>query len=73
MSQSHNKELLETLRSLVNNAGVDGTWNYDPYLHGMFNGMELMLSTVEGRQPEYRDTPDEWLCNKELDTRAISA
>ena len=41
--------------------GCDGTWNCDPYMHGMYNGMEYMLAMVESREPVFRDAPDKWL------------
>jgi hypothetical protein len=34
--------------------GADGTWNRDPYLLGMYNGLELAMSILEGREPVYR-------------------
>lgn len=50
--------------------GNDGNWNYDPYMHGMFNGMELMHSIAEKRDPEFREAPDEWLA-KEAASRPV--
>jgi hypothetical protein len=61
-----NKTEMENLQSLVDNAGIDGTWNYDPYFHGMFNGMELMLAVIETREPKYREAPSEWISESEL-------
>lgn len=40
--------------------GMSGNWDYDPYMHGMFNGMELIMSTVEGREPQFREAPATW-------------
>lgn len=49
LEQGYNKlvELLEV-------QGADGNWNYDDYMCGMFNGMELAVATLEGRDPEFR-------------------
>lgn len=55
------KTPLETLRELTEIQGQHGNWNYDPYMHGMYNGMELALATMEGRAPEYKPPPKEWL------------
>lgn len=41
--------------------GCHGNWNYDAYMHGMYNGMEYVLATVTGREPNFKDAPDEWL------------
>jgi hypothetical protein len=53
------------MRDLVEGQGRDGTWNYDPYFHGMYNGMELMLSILEKREPVFREAPKKWLSEKE--------
>ena len=43
----------------------DGNWNFDPYMHGMYNGMELMMALAEGRDPNYREAPEQWLGTQE--------
>jgi len=48
------KELLEV-------QGRDGNWNLDPYMQGMYNGMELMVALAEGRDPVFRKAPENWL------------
>jgi hypothetical protein len=58
---------LEHLREMVKVQGYDGNWNYDPYMHGMYNGMEYMLAMLEDREPVYRTRPDVWLCELPLD------
>lgn len=34
--------------------GEDGNWDYSDYMLGMYNGMELIVSVIEGREPSYR-------------------
>lgn len=34
--------------------GEDGNWDYNDYMLGMYNGMELIVSVMEGREPVYR-------------------
>jgi hypothetical protein len=52
----------EKLRELVEIQGRHGNWNYNEYMRGMFNGMELMLSVIEGdREPQYREAPERYL------------
>lgn len=41
--------------------GTSGNWDYDPYMHGMYNGMEFCHSLIKGVGPKYKDAPDEWL------------
>lgn len=48
------KDAAQQLRELVEIQGMDGTWNADDYMVGMFNGMELALSILEDRDPQYR-------------------
>jgi hypothetical protein len=53
----------EDLRGMHDIQGDHGNWNYDEYMRGMYNGMELMLSTMENRVPEFRDAPGVYLCD----------
>lgn len=56
-------DTLERMREMVKVQGESGNWNYDPYMLGMYNGMEFMLSMLEDREPIYRTRPDVWLCD----------
>lgn len=53
------------LKELLEVQGRNGTWNYDPYFHGMYNGMEVMLAVLEDREPVFRGAPEKWLSKKE--------
>jgi len=52
---------LDKLQELINIQGDDGNWNCDPYMHGMYNGMELARSMITDSKPLFRDPPDRWL------------
>ena len=56
---------LVKLKEMLEVQGRDGTWNYDHYFHGMYNGMECMLAVLEGREPVFREAPKKWLSKKE--------
>lgn len=43
--------------------GSHGNWNFDPYMHGLYNGMEFMLSIAEGREPVFREAPKVWVAD----------
>jgi hypothetical protein len=58
------EETIKIMKDLLEVQGRDGNWNYDSYMMGMYNGMELMLSIVEDREPVYKEAPDEWIENK---------
>lgn len=60
------KGKLELMNQVLKIQGADGNWNYDPYMMGMYNGMELMISLAENREPVFKEAPDEWLDGKTL-------
>ena len=63
---------LEQLRDLRDIQGRDGTWNFDPYMQGMFNGLELAVATMEDREPQYRSAPDKWLMVSQAERDVIA-
>lgn len=44
----------------------NGNWNFDPYMHGMANGLELATAIIEDREPNYKDAPDRWLADSRV-------
>jgi hypothetical protein len=50
----------DTLEDAVKTQCSDGNWNYDPYMHGMANGMIFALSLFKGDKPEYLEAPAKW-------------
>jgi hypothetical protein len=52
---------LKTLREMKDVQCSDGNWNYDPYMHGMANGMIFAISLFDGKRPEYLEAPEQWL------------
>lgn len=49
------KDINEVLKIQGNN----GNWDYDAYMQGMYNGMELIVSMIEKREPIFRSKPDD--------------
>lgn len=49
---------LEKLRELVGNQGKGDmrrmNFGYSPYMRGIYNGLEMALSTMEDREPVYK-------------------
>ena len=39
----------------------NGNWNYDPYMHGMANGLILASAIAEGTEPQYLTAPKKWI------------
>lgn len=64
------KKLVEQMDKFMRIQGSNGNWNYDEYMHGMYNGMELMVATVENRLVNYKDAPEVWGKDKGKDKPA---
>lgn len=52
---------IDHVRDQLNIQGSNGNWNYDPYMMGLYNGLECALATLENREAVYRKTPKVWL------------
>lgn len=57
---------LGVMREMLEVQGTDGTWNYSPYMMGLYNGMEYMLALAEEREPVFRDVPEVFICDIEM-------
>lgn len=55
---------LEEAKQMTELQGNNGNWNYDPYMQGVYNGMEYVLAIFEEREPKFRSAPDMWLADK---------
>ena len=58
-------EKLEALRNVHEIQGRKGNYDYDQYMLGLYNGLELAASIMDDKEPEYRTTTheeqQEWL------------
>lgn len=61
------------LRDVLKVQGYNGNWNYDPYMLGLYNGLEMALSIMEKRQPYFKDAPEVWLCDIPSDNISCEA
>jgi hypothetical protein len=50
-----NESLIRQMRSIKDQQGKPGNWDCDEYMRGMYNGMELLMSIYENRDPEYKE------------------
>lgn len=48
------KKKIESIKSLREIQGTLGNWDYDSYMTGMYNGLELALSVIENREPKFK-------------------
>lgn len=51
----------DTMEEMLEVQGSNGNWDCDPYMHGLYNGMEFMRSLAYGDSPVFRDAPESWL------------
>ena len=58
------KKQVDKVRQMVEVQGLHGNWNFDPYMQGLYNGLEFALSLMEKREPIFRSAPEKWLCDK---------
>lgn len=49
----------EHLQDVLNVQGSRGNWDADPYMLGLFNGLEMARSLWDGDQPNFRAKPEE--------------
>lgn len=60
-----NKKTLAQMNEVLKMQGNKGTYNCNSYMLGMYNGMELMMSIAERREPIYKSCKtEEFLDNK---------
>lgn len=48
---------ISDLKNVRDIQGYGGNWDYDEYMWGMYNGLELALAIMEDREPVYKDKP----------------
>ena len=56
-------DVAQEIRKVLDAQGAHGNWNYDNYMHGLFNGLEMASAIAEGRDPAFRKAPDRWIGN----------
>lgn len=47
-------EKVNKLRDVKEVQGYQGNWNYDNYMCGLYNGLELAMCIIENREPEFK-------------------
>ena len=52
---SNYKKRLEKANDLLKLQGTKGSWDVNDYMQGLFNGMELIVATMENRKPKYKN------------------
>ena len=52
---------VRSTQDIVNTQCNDGNWNYDPYMHGLANGMIIVQSMFTDNPSEFLEAPEIWL------------
>lgn len=60
------ENMVKKMREFLELQGSSGNWNYDPYMHGMYNGMEFLVAMAEDREVEYKEAPAVWLADIDI-------
>jgi hypothetical protein len=66
------EEKLAKLEELLKIQLQDGNWNYDPYMHGMANGLILAVAIMKDEEPKFLKASGEWLANRENETAPVA-
>lgn len=62
------------LKELRDIQGKKGNYDYDEYMRGLYNGLELALSLMEGeREPQYKNQPEPPITSREMYQRGYAA
>lgn len=65
---------LADLASVVETQATHGNWDYNDYMCGLYNGLELAWAILKGETPKFRKKPDAgWLQDKPLEVRLAQA
>ena len=60
----HGDRLSSHLNEIIAIQKMSGNWDYNPYMHGMLNGLILAKAIIEDKEPVYYDRPKEYLISK---------
>jgi hypothetical protein len=67
------KTAMEKLQDCLDIQCSKGNWDYDPYMHGMANGMLLAKAIFEEREPTYLTAPKKWGRDKKGSAAPLAA
>lgn len=52
--------LTDEIRNIIQIQGTNGNWDWDPYMLGLYNGLELAFAMLEDRPPVFKTKPKVW-------------
>jgi hypothetical protein len=63
---------VKCLEDLLRIQCASGNWNYDPYMHGMANGLICALACIQGKEAHYLNAPESWLKDKRVASKPVA-
>lgn len=60
------QKLIDSVKEMRDVQGMNGNWNFDPYMQGLYNGLEFAVALLEKREPVFKDAPEQWLGDIEV-------
>jgi hypothetical protein len=63
------QSMIDQVKSLVDIQGSPGNWDVSPAMCGMFNGMEMILSILEKRDPVFRSVEQKTTRDEDVQDR----
>lgn len=54
-------QIMGNLDDVIKIQCANGNWNYDPYMHGLANGLIMAKSLISKEEPKFLDAPKKWL------------
>jgi hypothetical protein len=58
---------LNQLKEIVEIQSMDGNWNYSPHMYAVYVGLRLALSIMEDKELDFKEPPEIWLEDREMD------
>ena len=63
------KKLIRTVQNYLAVQGSKGNWDYDEYMRGYYNGIELVAAAIEERNPVFKEEPEQHITRRNQDER----
>ena len=70
MTEETIEQIKQNLDDVLDIQCSDGNWDYDPYMHGMANGLILAKSIVTGKDTDFLEAPERFLAESFFDRAA---
>lgn len=62
---------IKRIEEMIEIQSRSGNYDYDPYMHGMANGMIYIHSILTDKNPKYLSAPSKWLKDNETEKNII--